>query len=273
MVYLHREKGKRKRKKRKQQKRKKRNKERKVVEKEDKIYKTIQEQIDDAVAYLEKCDTIEKEDDQKEKTTADSVVPRRARYLYIPENIVMPISSIRRLISSMGGTLWEVQHIGMQIYRTQMYNCTGVGARLRLRCSVHPRRLIEGPAVSTLADVYLYYKLESLGIYRRNGEVLLAMRKEESGFFELDCKMTVSNNAETTLIDKTSHFAKIAWTQVYPECDDPECPWNNGMDGPCTGNLTRKQCDGWVRWKYFEMPEFAYTSDWSVQGGCLSEQE
>ncbi len=73
MVYLHREKGKRKRKKRKQQKRKKRNKERKVVEKEDKIYKTIQEQIDDAVAYLEKCDTIEKEDDQKEKTTTDSM--------------------------------------------------------------------------------------------------------------------------------------------------------------------------------------------------------
>ena len=60
MVYLHREKSKRKRKKRKKQQRKKRNKERKVVGKKDKICRTIQEDIDAAVAYLEECDIAEK---------------------------------------------------------------------------------------------------------------------------------------------------------------------------------------------------------------------
>ena len=151
----------------------------------------------------------------------------------------------------------------------QIYDRAGVGARLRLRLSVHPRRLIGGPAVPTLADMYLYHKLEFLGIYRRAGEVLLAMRKEESGTFELDRNWTVLKHTEVTLIDKTQHFAKIAFDDYW--CRDPECPIMQG--GGICSDSGLKQCDGWVRWKYFKMPEPGYASDWSLQVQCTSAQE
>ena len=247
MAYLHREKSKRKRKKRKKQKKKKRNKARKVVGKEDKMYRTIQEHIDAAVAYLEECDTTQKEDEQKEKTTTDSVLPKWSS---------ASISSTPRI--------FRKEESGMQIY-----DRAEVGTRLRLRLSVHPRRLIGGPAVPTLADMYLYLKLEFLGIYRRAGEVLLAMRKEESGTFEFDRKRTVHKHTEVTLIGKTPPFAKIAFNDYG--CHDPDCPMLHG--GHICSDTGLKRCDGWVRWKYFEMSEPEYASDWSLQAQCPSGQE
>ncbi len=141
-----------------------------------------------------------------------------------------------------------------RMYKTlgmQLHDQTEVGEMLQLRSSVYLRRLIEGPAVPTRADIYLHQKFRLLGVYRRAGEILLAVRKEESGKFDVDRERRVSRDTRATLIGKTQQFAEIAFhDHAYY---DLECPLNNSLGNFCTDSGL-KRCDGWVIWKYL-MPD------------------
>ena len=180
---------------------------------------------------VEKEDKIsEKEDEQREETTVDLVLPKCSS----------------ALISLVGGMPRMYKTLGMQLH-----DQTEVGEMLQLRSSVYLRRLIEGPAIPTRADIYLHQKFRLLGVYRRAGEILLAVRKEESGKFEVDRERRVSRDTRATLIGKTQQFAEIAFDDYA--CHDPECPLNNSLGNFCTDSGL-KRCDGWVRWKYL-MPD------------------
>ena len=206
----------RKRKKRKKQKKKKTNKERKVVEKKDRIS--------------------EQEEERKEKTTIDLVLPKGPSVM-----VQLWEGYITRKIPK------EVQDTTTRYNEMQLYNRIEMRERLQLQTSVYLRRLIEGPAVPTLCDIYLYQKLRPLGVYRRAGEVWLAVRKEESGTFEIDRTRKVSRDTWATIVDKTPQFAKIVFDDYI--CRDPECPVHYGDNNSCTDPGV-KRCDGWVRWKY-----------------------